>query len=111
MVKSDGVTVLVGAKADNAADALLSGLLANVGGCLGVDDTVVVWPHGTKVVSQKPLVLQIPHVGRVALGEEVNIGGGVFLDQHPVPSDVGELDVAGVTVPAACTTHNVWVAG
>ena len=49
--------------------ALLVGIeAANVGGCLGVADTVVVWPHGTKVASQNPLTLEIPGKGRVSYG-------------------------------------------
>ena len=105
------MTVLIGAAADNAGSALLSGELANVGGCLGVADTVVVWPHGTKVASLNPLTLEIPGKGTVTLGDDVDMGGGVALDQYPVTQNVGDFDVAGVTVPARCTGHNVWVGG
>ena len=105
------VAIIVGEKSGDAADALLSGMLADVSGCLGVDDTVVVWPHGTRVVQERPLSVAVPGVGRVGLGDEVKLGGGVALDQYPVPRTVGDFDIAGVTVPAACTTHNVWVGG
>ena len=111
VVHAAGVAILVGEKSGDAADALLTGTLADVSGCLGVDDTVVVWPHGTRVVQERPLTVAVPGLGRVGLGDEVKLGGGVALDQYPAPHTVGDVDIAGVTVPAACTTHNVWVGG
>ena len=111
VVHAEGLAILVGENSGDAADALLSGTLADVSGCLGVDDTVVVWPHGTRVVQERPLTVAVPGLGRVGLGDEVKLGGGVALDQYPVPRTVGDFDIAGVTVPAACTTHNVWVGG
>ena len=111
VVQAEGLAILVGEKSGDAADALLSGTLADVSGCLGVDDTVVVWPHGTKVVEEHPLTVAVPGLGRVGLGDQVKLGGGVALDQYPSPHTAGDVDIAGVTVPAACTTHNVWVGG
>jgi hypothetical protein len=111
VVHAEGLAILVGEKSGDAADALLSGTLADVSGCLGVDNTVVVWPHGTRVVQEHPLTVAVPGLGRVGIGDEVELGGGVALDQHPAPPTAGDLDIAGVTVPAACTTHNVWVGG
>ena len=67
VVEAAGMTVLIGAAADSAGSALLSGELANVGGCLGVADTVVVWPHGTEVARLNPLTLY-PREGHGDLG-------------------------------------------
>ena len=111
VVHAEGLAILVGENSGDAADALLSGTLADVSGCLGVDDTVVVWPHGTRVVQERPLTVAVPGLGRVGLGDEVKLGGGVALDQYPTPRPVGDVDITGVTVPAACTAHNVWVGG
>ena len=108
---ADGVAILVGPPADATADALLSGILANVGGCLGVGDTVVIWPHGTRVLSKRPLTIDVPHVGKAMLGDSITLGGGISRDRSAGPRTIGDLDVGGVPVPAKCTSFTIWGAG
>jgi hypothetical protein len=93
-------------------DALGAGRLSVVGGCLGLGDVVVVWPHGTDVVDEDPLVVEVPEVGRVGLGDRVEVGGGFVVehsdrDEAPEP---GALEVGGVTVPSSCARRDVFLA-
>lgn len=106
------VSVLVGARADSGMEALASGGLAVVGGCLGLEDFVVVWPHGTDVVEADPLRVEVPGVGTVGLGDRVELGGGFVVEhpgdapaQHPEP-----LTVGGADVPRSCARHDVFLA-
>ena len=57
-------------------DAVLGGSLEVLGGCLGVGGVVVVWPHGTDVVDEDPVTIEIPGMGRYTVGDQVEIGGG-----------------------------------
>lgn len=106
------VTVLVAARADAGMDALASGRVAVVGGCLGLEDFVVVWPHGTDVVEEDPMRVEVPGVGDVGLGDRVELAGGFVVEhpggtpaQEPSPSEVG-----GVEVPLRCARHDVFLA-
>ena len=101
--------VLVG-KADEGMDALGSGELAEVGGCLGwaprqgeQSGTLVVWPHGTTIKTPDPLRVTID--GRTyALGDTIEIGGGETRALEP-------SDYFYDKVPDACRTAKVFVAG
>lgn len=104
-------SVFVGAPADNGADALLSGPLAVVSGCLGVGDHVVVWPHGTVLVASRPVTIRIPHFGTFAVGDQVAIGGASSPETAAGHPPGTAFDAAGVTVPASCARHDVWVTG
>jgi hypothetical protein len=120
-ITSDGVTVLVSARVDGGMAALLPGTVGVVGGCLGVDDVVVVWPHGTEVVDEDPLTVDVPGSGGVGLGDEVALGGGHVLehipDDAPAEAWVGRtfdpdkpFRTGGVTVPRPCLEHGVFLA-
>lgn len=105
-IDAGDATVLVSERRGDAMDALLEGTLAVVDGCLGITgadyhDMVVVWPHGTKVVSDDPATIDIPGIGTVAVGEGVSIGGGV---------DRSDGSVGGATVPAYCDEGEIWLA-
>jgi hypothetical protein len=79
-------------------DARVSGKVSLVGDCLGIDNTVVLWPAMTQVVSQDPLVVELPNAGRVRVGDTVQgAGGRVDAATH------GE----GVEVPNSCGTGRV----
>ena len=99
-------------------DAGHGGRLEVVGGCLGAGGWVIVWPHGTDVVEEDPLRIEVPDYGTFGLGDDVQVGGGVGLEHMPgdwlerFPGDVepAPVEVAGVTVPAECAKHNTWVA-
>ena len=108
---ADGTQVFVGRSESDGDDALLEGPLAVLDGCLGAVEQVVVWPNGTKVVDDDPLTVTVPgNRGELRVGDQVRLGGGVALE--PAPSSVAAepLEVAGVTVPAMCAGHGVWMA-
>lgn len=101
--------VLVDQKTDGGLDALGSGRLADVGGCLGwapsdgsTVGTVVIWPHGTNIETPDPLRVRID--GTVyELGDTVQIAGG----------NVGPLKTTSYfydQVPEACRAADVWLA-
>lgn len=91
-------------------DALGGCRLEVVGGYLGAGGTVIVWPHGTKAVTENPLTIEIPDNGIFTLGEEVRVGGGYVLEHSPGESAADPFDVAGVTVPSSCSYHDVFLA-
>ncbi|XVX18617.1 hypothetical protein ACQP1U_09595 [Actinomycetota bacterium] len=101
-------TVLVGQRSGTGMDALLAGRLEVVGGCVGIGDAVVIWPHGTDVVDENPLSIEVPGAGTVAIGEDIEIGGGFVLEHRGAPRQQGPQEIAGVAVPAACAEHNVF---
>ncbi len=106
------VTVVVSARTGAGMDALGAGRLSVVGGCLGLDDFVVVWPHGTDVVEEDPLRVDVPGAGTVGLGDRVEVGGG-FVVEHPEGGPEGEagpVEVGGAEVPAECARHDVFLA-
>lgn len=106
----DGVQVLVAGRQNSGMDALGGGTLEVVGDCLGASGEVYVFPDGTDVVDEDPLTIDIPGVGEVALGEEFEIGGGWVLEHSDDRSPSGgSFDVAGVTVPATCAEHDVFL--
>lgn len=108
VLDAGGTTVLVGERTDGGDDALLSGRLTDVGGCLGVGETVVVWPAGTSVTTDDgPVAVHVPGRPSAALGDRMEVGGGVALEPGEQRSD---HEVAGVVVPAACAEKGVWVA-
>jgi hypothetical protein len=104
------VSVLVSERATSGMDALGGGRLEVVGGCLGADGTVIVWPHGTKVINEDPLTIEIPDNGTFTVGEEVRIGGGYVLERSPGERADDSFEVAGVTVPSSCSEHDVFLA-
>ena len=105
VVRLDKVAVLVASDSEGGMDAALQGELAVVGGCLGVFDTVVVWPEGTKVLGGDPLRIEVPELGTLGVGDEVSLGGGIV-----EPPGGSPVEVAGVTIPSDCTDYDIWVA-
>lgn len=81
LLESDGGLLVVVASDNNGMEALIVGELATTpGGCLGVraDDTGAVTmlaaPPGTTLSGADAVVM--PGYGRLALGEQVSLGGG-----------------------------------
>jgi hypothetical protein len=108
---ADGTQVFVGRSESSGADALLEGPLAVLDGCLGAGEQVVVWPNGTKVVDDDPLTVTVPgNRGELRVGDQVRVGGGVAVEPSSSGSASDPLEVAGVTVPATCAGHGVWMA-
>ncbi|OMQ14576.1 hypothetical protein A7K94_0215660 [Modestobacter sp. VKM Ac-2676] len=100
------VVVLVSAPQDAGMDALGGGTVEVVGNCLGADGTVVIWPHGTEVVTEDPLVVDVPEIGRVALGDVVELTGGFVFEPSSGPAGADP----DPRVPPECTGHPVFLA-
>lgn len=75
--KAGSTYVLVGAEhgGDTVAGVGVGGRVTVVGGCLGIDSGVVIWPYGTKVVGDSPLVIDVPGLGHVSPGDAIQGGG------------------------------------
>jgi hypothetical protein len=113
VISAAGAAVLVAERTGSGMDALGGGRLEVVGGCLGASGYVIVWPHGTEVVSEDPLTIEIPDNGTFALGDDVQVAGGFVLehstgDAAPTPAE--SLTAGGVTVPARCAEHDIFLA-
>lgn len=104
------VSVLVSERATSGMDALGGGRLEVVGGCLGAGGSVIVWPHGTTVVNDDPLTIDIPDNGTFSLGDQVQVGGGYVLEHPSSERSPEPFDVAGVAVPGSCAAHDVFLA-
>lgn len=83
------MAVLIDHDYDGSMDALLEGTLADVGGCLGVEQSngpasyAIVWQQGIEVIREDPLTVRLSSGDEVALGDAVQVGGGEggFLDR------------------------------
>jgi hypothetical protein len=109
VITAGEVTVLVSERTGAGMDALGGGTLGVVGGCLGADGSVIVWPHGTEVVDEDPLTIEVPGYGTFAVGDQVQVGGG-YVRERSHRAERGPFDVAGVTVPSPCAAHDVFLA-
>lgn len=101
------VTVLVSEPPSAGMDALGGGTVEVVGDCLGADGTVMIWPHGTEVVQESPLMIEIPEVGTVGLGDVVELGGGMIYEPSSDPTGP-DPDPPGV--PQGCASYPVFLA-
>lgn len=110
VISSGGVTVLVAERTDAGMDALGGGRIELVGGCLGASGYVIVWPHGTEVIKDDPLTIDIPNNGNFTVGDDVQVGGGFVLEHSSGEVEPGPYQVGGVTVPARCARHDIFVA-
>lgn len=100
VIEANGIHVLVGEESSEGMSAALTGSLGVVNGCLAVDELVVLWPHGTEVVEDGPLTIDVPRRGEYALGDEIeNLGGGGG------PSTA----VDGIAIPDECSGE-IWLA-
>jgi len=110
VLSAGDVTVLVSRDLDHGMGAQLAGRLEVVGGCLGVNESAVIWPHGTEVVNEDPLRIEIPTAGTFGLGDELLIGGGYVLEHTSTQMEPGPFEEGGVTVPADCAAHDIFLA-
>jgi len=110
VISAGSVTVLVSEPTNSGMSAEGGGLIEVVGGCLGASGSVTVWPNGTKVVTEDPLTIDIPDHGTFALGDEIEIGGGFVLEHSSNDVEPGDYEAGGVTVPAECAKHDIFLA-
>jgi hypothetical protein len=109
VISAGGVTVLV-SEFPSGMDADGGGRLEVLGGCLGASGSVIVWPYGTRVVDDDPLTIEVPDNGTFGLGDEVQLGGGWVLEHSSDNVEPGPYEVGGVTVPAECAEHDIFLA-
>lgn len=85
VLRSDDSVVLVGADGDgdNAAGVGFGGNVTMVGACLGIEASTVIWPHGTSIVSEHPLVVDVTGLGEIRVGDQVSGGGVQYADHLP----------------------------
>jgi len=104
VVEAGDVSVLIGEDTGSGKDALLSGELTVIDGCLGISQYVVIWPHDTEVTDDDPLTIEVPDIGTFTLGDTIELAGGEASPNF----DTSELD--GVTVPDDCVESATWLA-
>ena len=110
VIEAGDVTVLVGQRTGSGMDAMGGGVLEVVGGCLGAGGYTIVWPHGTEVVDEDPLTIDVPGEGEVSLGDEISLGGGYVQESDGGASTpAGPVQVGGVRVPEACVGQGVFL--
>ncbi len=102
------VTVLVSEWVAEGMASKGGGRLEVVGGCLGANGSVIVWPHGTAVIQEQPLTISIPENGTFTLGDEVEIGGGYVLEHSSRQIEPGDFPVGDIKVPEECAKHDVF---
>ena len=110
VIPAGDVTVLVSKFPSGGMDAQGGGRLEVLGGCLGASGSVIVWPHGTRVVDDDPLTIEVPDNGTFGRGDEVQLGGGWVLEHSSDDVEPGPYEVGGVTVPAECAEHDIFLA-
>jgi hypothetical protein len=97
---ADGVAVVIGSSSGESMDAVATGQLGRIDGCLGISssggDLVVIWPHGTKVDARDQLTIRMPGGIEITEGDSVSVAGGGV----ETPSDL----------PKACSSASVWLA-
>lgn len=100
-LQTDQQVVLLTSRTERGGrDAIISGPLSLVGNCAGIGDAVAVWPKGTTVAQERPLVLDIPGLGTVKAGDELTGAGGNFdtaADEVPLRLPQSCQTTTGVT--------------
>jgi hypothetical protein len=101
VLKSGDTYVLVGDDDGiNTAGVGYGGPAAKLGQCLGLGGGVVgLWPPGTEEVSDKPLTIDVPHLGHVTAGDLIE-GGGEDVWPKQMPMDV--------QVPSGCQNRRAF---
>ena len=70
-----------------------------VGDCLGIGGNTIIWPPGTEIVSDNPLVVEVPGLGQVTIGDQVTGGADHYVDYLPEGIDA---------IPSGCPTGSVF---
>ena len=111
VIAAGEVSVLVAQRTGSGMEALGGGRIEVVGGCLGASGSVILWPHGTDVLDEDPLAIRVPGYDTYALGDDVQIAGGYVLEHEESPDvGAGPYRVGGLTVPAECAKHDIFLA-
>ncbi len=93
VLKAGGTYVLIGAEPDDNANTVgvgYDGTVQIVGACLGAGRQTIIWPHGTKILSENPLAIDVPELGRVTVGDRI-VGGGTSWQADRLPDGIDAL--------------------
>jgi hypothetical protein len=98
LLQGDSGKVLVNAEPNGGpmAGVGYGGRVELVGDCLGIGGNTIIWPHGTEIVSDGPLVVDVPGVGQVTIGDQVT-GGAVHYGDYYLPDGID-------AIPSGCPT-------
>ncbi len=89
-LKSGRSSVLVGPKFGSYGGTGGGGTVTTAGTCLGFDGATVLWPYGTMIVTDDPLTIEVPGLGRITSGDSVYGGVDTFVPGH-LPDGVGAI--------------------
>lgn len=95
LIATPDAAVLIAAPADGGNDASIAGAVTIVDGCLGIGDNVAVWPSGTRVTEPEGPVINVPNLGTITIGDDVEGAGGYM------PAKSFD-DVWSLSVPDSC---------
>lgn len=99
-LRSGDTYVIIGSDdGTNRAGVGVSGTVAVSGKCLGIDSAVTIWPPETRIVSDEPLVIEVPGLGRIKVGDRIK-GGGYASKPSKPPS--------GIQVPSSCQNRSLF---
>src|SRR5918993_3104078 len=107
-ITTEDATVLIAGMSGGSTEVAgtLSGPVDVIGGCVGIDDTVVVWPEETEVVDEDPLTVKAPGHEEFSVGDEIEVEGWLLLEAKARSQGV---TIEGVTLPRECAERNVWL--
>ena len=97
VLEGDSGKVLVNAEQGDGPSAGVGygGRVELVGDCLGIGGNTIIWPYGTEIVSDGPLVVNVPGEGQVTIGDQVTGGASHYGDN--LPDGIG-------AIPSGCPT-------
>ena len=110
VLRTENATVLVSRPTESSMDAILEGAVSVKDGCLGVGDNVVIWPPGTTLARRDPLVIHVPGLGQLQVGNHARLGGGYIQEMPESPVNLEDSHL-GLTVPSDCAKDSIWLAG
>jgi hypothetical protein len=95
---ASGLKVLIAGDVGSGSDARVTGTLAKVGECLGLESAgsfAAIWPNATKVIDAESLEIELPDGDVLKLGDGVEGAGGYLTeplsDGYPkVPSSCSQ---------------------
>ncbi len=98
-LQADGVKVLVGTDDGNdMAGVGLEGEVTLVGECLGLGESLIIWPPGTKIIAEDPLAIKVPDLGIVRVGDHIEGGGQTYHIADPPD---------GLEIPSGCRSDRL----
>ena len=93
ILRSGDVSVLVAPKDGGAVGGAgyPGGTVTLSGRCLGLDGRTVLWPHGTRILSARPLTVDVPGLGTLTVGDRVTGGGEAQWSLKHLPKGIDSI--------------------